>query len=42
MNNYYELKMFQSDGESSREPLVKGAGLQLTVFPDFAPPWALI
>ena len=34
--------MFQSDGESSREPLVKGAGLQLTLFPDFAPPWALI
>ena len=33
---YYELKQFQSDGESSREPLVKGAGLQMILFPQIS------
>ena len=28
--------MFQSDGESSMEPLVKGAGLQLPLFPQIS------
>ena len=33
---YYELKLFQSDGESSREPLVKGADDQLILFPQIS------
>ena len=32
---YYELKQFQSDGESSREPQFKGADDQLILFPSF-------
>ena len=40
---YYELKQFQIDGESTKEPQFKGADDQLTLFPlDFAPPWVSI
>ena len=33
---YYELKQFQSDGESSREPQFKGADDQLILFPQIS------
>ena len=33
---YYELKQFQSDGKSSREPQVKGADDQLILFPEIS------
>ena len=40
---YCESKQFQGGGESSKEPLYKGADHQLSSFsPDFAPPWVRI